>query len=74
MNSMPKAFQGDYIPSLLDKHQMSVLAPYLQATQRSVLQLERGQHGSQQMGVSRIAVILIYLRISSGLAPKVDNI
>ena len=54
MNSMPKAFQGDYIPSLLDKHQMSVLAPYLQATQRSVLQLERGQHGSQQMGVSRI--------------------
>ena len=54
MSSMPKAFQGDYIPSLLNKHQMSALTPYLQAHHRSVLQLERGQSGSNQLGVSRI--------------------
>lgn len=54
MSYMPKAFQGDYIQSLLADKQMSALEPYLQAYYHPVIHLERGQQGSQQVGVSRI--------------------
>ncbi|MFD1990625.1 YwqG family protein [Paenibacillus nicotianae] len=54
MKSIPKAFQGDYIQSLLAKKQMSALEPYLQAHHHPVVHLERGQQGSQQLGASRI--------------------